>query len=175
MTSPTTAAELAGALADLTARLHSLETLLADLDARAAATDPAATLPPQASDSRQDQDEPPEPAFTGVVDWVEQYFRVAYPRSTGGEFRWCAQWWDHTEAVIRLEALWRAWEHARTDPNTGIATWHTNLLDPQLAVLCGPSGPFRACRPDRHEPDRPLPVAPTPPGHFDPAAGDENG
>ncbi|ONH33425.1 MULTISPECIES: DUF4913 domain-containing protein [Protofrankia] len=171
MTNPTTG--LTGALADLAARLSSLETLLADLDARTTATDPVTALP-AVSDSSQDQEEPLEPAFAGVTDWVEQYFRVAYPRSTGGEFRWCAQWWDHLEAVIRLEALWRAWEHARTDPNTGIATWHTTLLDPQLAVLCGPSGPFRACRPDRHEPDRPLPVTPTPPGHFNPAASGED-
>ncbi|WP_239405016.1 DUF4913 domain-containing protein [Frankia sp. Cj3] len=171
MTSPTTAVDLTGALADLAARLSSLETLLLDLDARTTAMDPAATVP---TASASDHEEPLEPAFTSVTDWVEQYLRVAYPRSTGGEFRWCAQWWDHTEAVIRLEALWRAWEHARTDPNTGIATWHVSYLDPQLAVLCGPSGPFRACRPDRHEPDRPLPVTPVPPGHFDPAVGGED-
>ena len=36
-----------------------------------------------------------------------------YRRTLGGEFRWCAQWWHHGEAISRLTALWYAWEAMR--------------------------------------------------------------
>jgi hypothetical protein len=59
----------------------------------------------------------PLPAFRSVDDWVEQYFCIVFTRPIGGTIRWCAQWRDHAEAVLRLEALWRAWETLRLDPN----------------------------------------------------------
>jgi hypothetical protein len=74
-----------------------------------------------------------------------------FGRPIGGEIRWCAQWREHAEAIGRLEALWRSWEALRLDPGMCMATWLTNYLDPQLAVLLGRGGPFAQCNVDRHE------------------------
>jgi hypothetical protein len=92
----------------------------------------------------------PLPAFGSIDDWVEQYFLVVFTRPVGGNIRWCARWRDHAEAVLRLEALWRAWETLRLDPNFGMATWLTNFLDPQMAVLMSSQGTFGNCTLDRH-------------------------
>jgi uncharacterized protein DUF4913 len=37
----------------------------------------------------------------------------------GREFRWCAQCWQHAEAIARLTALWHSWEAMRLQPGTG--------------------------------------------------------
>jgi len=105
-----------------------------------------------------------ELCYPDVQTWVEQYLVVVFSRTIGGEHRWCRQWWAHPEAHTRLEALWRAWEHLRLDPQTGIAVWLRDHLDHQLPRLMAPTGPFARCTIDRHEPDRPLPVTPPPPG-----------
>jgi hypothetical protein len=80
-----------------------------------------------------------------------------YP-TLGGETRWCPRWHDHVEAVVRLEAIWRAWEVLRLDPGTGIATWLTTVADPQVAQLLSSSGPFAQCTMNRHQPSTPLGV-----------------
>ena len=47
-----------------------------------------------------------------------------------------------TEAVIRLEALWRAWEHLRLDPSTGPSVWWREHADHHMSVLMSSAGPF---------------------------------
>jgi hypothetical protein len=37
------------------------------------------------------------------------------------DFRWCARWWEHAEAISRLEAPWKVFETLRQDPGTGAA------------------------------------------------------
>jgi hypothetical protein len=91
------------------------------------------------------------PRYGNLDDWVREYFAPTFGRPIGGEIRWCAQWRQHAEAIGRLEALWRSWEALRLDPGMGMATWLTNYLDPQLAVLLGRGGPFAQCNVDRHE------------------------
>lgn len=92
----------------------------------------------------------PQPAFTNVAAWVEGYFVPMYRRPLGGEYRWCAQWWAHGEAISRLTALWQSWEALRWQPGTGIATWYASYLDPQLPALLGPRGPFYQCTETEH-------------------------
>lgn len=98
------------------------------------------------------------PRYDSLDDWVVEYFAPTFGRAIGGETRWCAQWREHAEAIGRLEALWRSWEALRLDPAMGMATWLTNHLDPQLAVLLGRGGPFSQCSPDRHAPQSCLAV-----------------
>jgi len=98
--------------------------------------------------------------FANGRDWVEQHFATTFVRPLGGEWRWCARWNEHPEACSRLEALWRTWEHHRTDPVTGIAIWYREHLDHHLPILLGNRGPFASCTPTRHEPPRSLPIAP---------------
>jgi hypothetical protein len=70
-----------------------------------------------------------------------------FRRRLGGQYRWCARWWAHDEAVSRLRALWRAWEAMRLEPATGISDWYGAHLDHHLPILLGPDGPFCQCDP----------------------------
>lgn len=131
-------------------------------------TEPAALLEVLAAAQHQgdDEEDDAELGCDSLEQWVTEILAPTYPRRITTQFRWCAQWWQHTEAIVRLEALWRSWEALRLDPRLGMATWHRDYLDTQLAVLTGPAGPFADCQPDRHfAPDEPtLRVEPTPPG-----------
>ena len=85
------------------------------------------------------------------------HFVPMFRRPLGGEFRWCAQWYEHAEAITRLTALWHAWEALRLQPGTGMATWLRDHLDHQLPVLLGRTGPFRDVQ--RRGAHRPSPGA----------------
>ncbi|MGO9954775.1 MAG: DUF4913 domain-containing protein [Solirubrobacteraceae bacterium] len=103
--------------------------------------------------------------FATLEQWVEQWLLNVYRRSVDGHaMTWCAEWWRHPEAYLRLDALWRAWEYLRKQPATGMAVWLRDYCDPHMAVLLSESGPFKGCEPARHSPFelRPLPCL-TPP------------
>jgi hypothetical protein len=141
---------------ELTARLARLETTVDALGT--AATALVDNQPAEAG----------EPYFPDLPSFVEQFVVPTFARPLGGEFRWCTHWWDHIEAVLRLEALWRSWESLRLDPNTGMAVWLRDHADHQIPRIMASTGPFARCQPDRpdrgHEPDRPLPIVPPPAG-----------
>ena len=87
-----------------------------------------------------------EPAYPDSATWVARWLCPNLEREIKRTFEWCPQWWDHPEAVQRLEALWRAWEVLRLDGGTGMSTWWVDHADPQLALLCNPDiGPFGHC------------------------------
>jgi hypothetical protein len=104
--------------------------------------------------------------YTSVEEWVSEYFAPMFARSLGGEHRWCSRWWDHAEAISRLEALWRSWETLRLDPALGMAVWLRDHLDHQLPILLGSRGPLAKCTAQRHDPPRSLAVEPAPEGHW---------
>jgi hypothetical protein len=59
---------------------------------------------------------------------------------------WCPRWWDHPEAVERLEALWEAWELGRIGGGTWKSAWWVTHADRHLPRLCHPdTGPFGHC------------------------------
>jgi Domain of unknown function (DUF4913) len=116
-------------------------------------------VPPAAQDGSA---APFSPRYPHLESWVNEFFVLTFGR-TGDDVCWCPQWWDHAEAVLRLDALWTTWEAAALDPVHGMALWIRDHLDPGLAVLLGPTGPFAACR-DGHRPTAVLPVSPTPAG-----------
>jgi hypothetical protein len=93
---------------------------------------------------------PPQPVYGSVQEWVTSHFLPMFRRPLGGEFRWCAQWWQHAEAITRLTALWHSWEAMRLQPGTGMAIWLRDHLDHQLPVLLGRTGPFSMCSEDEH-------------------------
>jgi hypothetical protein len=98
-------------------------------------------------------DEPAEPAlyYPTLMAFVTEYLTPLYRRSvTGQGMTWCAQWWKHAEAIMRLEALWRSWEYLRQDPHTGISVWLRDHADHHMAVLLSADGPFKGCKPDKH-------------------------
>ncbi|MGW7679569.1 DUF4913 domain-containing protein [Kribbella sp. NPDC054772] len=101
------------------------------------------------------------PSFPDLEAWVHEFFVLTFGRGPE-QARWCAMWWDHPEAVLRLSALWRTWETASLDPVYGIAGWIHDHLDPNLAVLFGAEGPFAQCADGQHVPPTTLPVSPPP-------------
>lgn len=107
----------------------------------------------------------PEPCYSDVFSWVDEWFAPVFGRRLGAT-RWCAEWWRHEEAVFRLEALWRSWEVLRLDAGMGMATWIRDHLDSTRRELLGPDGPFQACDGETasHNPPPPLPVTRRPAG-----------
>jgi hypothetical protein len=140
MTDADTIQRLVHQVAELRAEVNGLTTELTDL-----AVDRSAGITGEAGC----------PAVAGLryerlEGWGHDYFLPNFKRPIGGEIRWCNEWQQHAEAITRLEALWRSWEHLRLDAALGMATWLTNHLDPQLAALHSRSGTFAQCQPERH-------------------------
>jgi hypothetical protein len=104
---------------------------------------------PTAEEDEADGQVPPptvDPAFPDSATWVARWLCPNLEREIKRTFEWCPQWWDHPEAVQRLEALWRAWEVLRLHGGTGMSTWWVDHADHHLALLCNPDiGPFGHC------------------------------
>jgi hypothetical protein len=146
---------------EVVARLDEIAGDVEQLQAALAATvEAGAADQPTGPAGRQ-----PEPLYPSTEVWTTGFFAQVYIRPVGGDLRWCRRWFEHAEAVIRLELLWRSWEAYRLRP-LGAVDWH-DILDRQLPVLLSDRGPFAACTPDRHEPTRPLRVEPAPAGWWD--------
>lgn len=115
-------------------------------------------------------DAPPEPVFASVEEWVVSFFAELIRRKPKTSFMWCPRWWDHGEAVLRLEGMWRAWEALRLDGTTGMSVWARDHLDPHLRSLTDPeTSPFAGCIDGSHTQFEPLEVVPAPPGTWDDA------
>ncbi|MDF9878465.1 DUF4913 domain-containing protein [Cellulosimicrobium cellulans] len=150
-------------LEDAAAAVHHADQNLAD------ASDHARPIAVEQADH---EDGAPTLYYGSVDEFVREYLRHAYRRHIAGrgEHRvWAAEWWKYDEAVIRLEALWRAWEHLRQDPATGMSVWWRDHADHHMAVLLDPqNGPFGPLdgEQDRNVPGAPLPYAVPPEGMF---------
>jgi hypothetical protein len=109
------------------------------------------------------------PVYGDVVSWVENMMLRHYRRPLTSDTKWCPYWWKHAEAVARLEACWRAWEHLRHEGPTGVAVWFRDYFDPTMAQVTSREGPFHACRNDSRGGHQTPPLwesAPAPPGLF---------
>ena len=109
----------------------------------------------------------------GVLDaWVRDWFLPTFPRRAGrGARLWCEQWWAHTEAVLRLEAMRRSFAGLQAQGPTGLGVWFRDYLDPGLAALLDPAGPFSWCEGGHVEP-RPLTSQPVPADLLSPEPSD---
>jgi hypothetical protein len=110
--------------------------------------------------------------FPDVAVWVHQWLAPSLSMHVTGDGRgrvFCPQWWDHDAVVVRLAALWEAWEKAVVDKAT--STWWVQHADPHLRAMCdGETGPMRRCTEHRHVPTRTLTVLPVPAGWLDQSA-----
>jgi hypothetical protein len=106
---------------------------------------------PTAVDVEPD-DEPPQLYYGSLPEFVREFFVPMFRRDVKNNqsLNWCAKWWEHPEAIYRLESLWRSWEHLRLDPALGSSTWLRDHLDHHLPRLLDPAGPFKGCKPDEH-------------------------
>lgn len=123
-----------------------------------------------AEDIRLDEESAGRPAqlwYPNVAEFVHDrlvhFFPLPSPKS---ELVWCPSWFRHPQALSRLDAVWRAWEHLRQDPALGMSNWWTHYADPNMRALMDPvDGPFARCV-NGHQPNEPLPVDPLPEGLF---------
>ena len=111
--------------------------------------------------------EQPETFYGSADEFVRKFLILTYRRevSPRGEFRWDPQWWMHPEAVARLDALWRSWEHLRHDGATGMSVWWRDHADHHMGVLLSVGGPF-AKSSGTTNPGEPLPYHAPPTGLF---------
>lgn len=120
----------------------------------------------------------PEPQlfYRDVGKFVDGYIAQLYRREVSARGlektrRWCPRWWEHGEALARLEALWRAWEEMRHGKGAEMAGWWIQFADPTMAVLLDPAGPFAACSvAEGHHCKPPMPRLPlveAPAGYFE--------
>ena len=120
-------------------------------------------------DESEDADSSAPQLFYGSADqFVRERLRYTYTRRVGpgnANFRWAADWWNYPEALARIDALWRAWEHLRLDPATGSSTWWRDHADHHMSVLMSTEGPF-AKSTDTNTPGEPLPYTAPPKGLF---------
>ena len=135
-------------------------------------TDPAlealaASVKPRPRQPPPPPEEPPALQFPDSPTWVQDWLAPFYRRAFGQNRVWCQTWWEHPEAVLTLDALWRAWEHLGLDGATGMSVWLRDHYRPHMDALTDPDGPMRSCTPERHQ-DRPepLPVGKPPDGLF---------
>jgi hypothetical protein len=106
------------------------------------------------------------PLYPTLEEWVREFFCVVFARHLM-KVHWCAKWFDHEEALIRLDYLWFAFEDCRRKPGLGLAEWLTRHLDPQRQILLGPDGPFSGCGDNRHSLPPVLPTDPAPEGWWE--------
>lgn len=111
------------------------------------------------------------PYYGSVDEFLREYLRSVYQRGINGRSRvWAARWWEYPEAVIRLEALWRAWEHLRQDPTTGMSVWWRDHADHHMPALMDPDGAFAGASAEADENrcrrGEPLPYDQPPAGLF---------
>lgn len=119
-----------------------------------------------------EEDEEPEAVlvYGSTEQWVTEWLAPTYRRylsPNGSKATWCASWWKHAEVVMRLEALWRAWEHLRLDGQTGMSVWWKDHADYHLAVVLSTEGPFSGCTATEHTELLPaFPLVEAPEGFF---------
>ncbi len=134
--------------------------LLADTAAEAVEAEFKTMTGDSAAAAAEDADPEVENHFPNVYVFVQDFLvKVqARPVRDGLALHWCSQWWDHPEAVSRLEALWKAFEVLRRDPGTGAATWWRDYADPTMAALSDAAGTFAKCSDTTHAvpPDLPM-------------------
>jgi hypothetical protein len=120
----------------------------------------------------EDDDEALEMVFASVDDFVTEYLaQIIRRRISHATMTWCPSWWLHPEAIVRITALWRAFEYLRVDAALGMSTWWLQHADPHLRALMDPDyGPFALCDPRGGHSERalpPLPLDPSPPEMWD--------
>jgi hypothetical protein len=104
-----------------------------------------------------------------LVPWVENNITTLIARkvpTTDGAPKWCQCWWDHAEAIARLEAARQAWVALSGAGGTALVTYFDYLDRVVLAPLTSDTGPFARCGPRQHTVERPLGHTPPPPGVY---------
>lgn len=124
------------------------------------ADEPAPAPAPEDDTTRDQPDDEPELFYPDLPGFVSEWLLQVYRRALDQGRTWCPQWWEHPEAIVRLEAMWRSWEHLRLDPATGMSIWLRDHADHHMVVLLDEQGPFKGCNPERGHSTRALAALP---------------
>lgn len=106
-----------------------------------------------ASDPVENPATPPRKRlYANLLEFVETELGPMYQRpidDDGRNLTWCPKWWRHREAMLRLDVLWRAFEHLRHDGKTGLSEWLRDHVDHHMPILLDTNGPLHGCSPER--------------------------
>ncbi|MDR6794609.1 hypothetical protein J2W89_003791 [Pseudarthrobacter oxydans] len=121
-----------------------------------------------------ESEETPEPAFRTVYDFYEGIYGPLYEHydSSPGvlaqrgtaPIRWCRQWWNHESVMMRLTALWQAYEVAYAEGGGAVSTWILDHADRHFDRIMSEGGPLSECRKDHGHSMTRYPVDPLPEG-----------
>lgn len=130
---------------------------------------------PDAVDPDDADAKEPATKFPSFYDWFETWLAGILARklstSVGKNRVFCPRWFEHPEVVVRLHALWTAWEAAAAAKDgAAMSGWWVHHADPQLrTMLDAEHGPMYLCSREIHQktpPIRPKLISP-PAGWFD--------
>ena len=76
------------------------------------------------------------PLYPDTATWVAEWLCPRMEREITRTVEWCPRWWDHPEAVERLDALWEAWEFGRIGGGPWKSAWWLTHADRHLPRLC---------------------------------------
>jgi len=106
--------------------------------------------------------------FASLPEFVTEFLLQVWRRELRSGC-WCDHWWEHPEAVLRLEATWDAFEALRLEPGTGVSVWIRDHLDYHMGVLTSrETSPFYLCdvEKQRHNTQKTWRSVPAPAGLF---------
>jgi hypothetical protein len=119
---------------------------------------PADEWAAETSDQVEEPDKPPpKMLYANLAEFVECELAPMYQRPIDDDGRnptWCPDWWKHREAQLRLDVLWRAFEHLRLDGKLGLSTWLRDHVDHHMPILLDTNGPLHGCNIERGHSDR---------------------
>jgi hypothetical protein len=128
-------------------------------------TDTPAPSPNRSEDEKKEK--APELVYGSAEEFLHEQLLPTYVRSvTGKSAKWCIEWYFHPEAVSRVAAMWRSWEHLRLDAATGMSVWWRDHADHHMKVLLDPQGPFFNCDMKEHREPEHLEPKKAPDGWF---------
>ncbi|MFC7535725.1 DUF4913 domain-containing protein, partial [Actinoplanes sp. GCM10030250] len=82
--------------------------------------------------------------------WVTGALSRLYARQVTDtpEATWCPEWWQHPEAVARLNVLMATFMTAASDDDpVAMSAWWLDHADPHMSRLFDPRGVFKGCSP----------------------------
>lgn len=83
--------------------------------------------------------------FASLPAFVELFVMPNWARPYTARTYWCHRWWEHPEALTRLDVLWGAFEVMRLEPPPSMSTWMRDHFDHHMSVLTREEGPFARC------------------------------
>lgn len=118
-------------------------------------------------DGQDNGEKAPELVYGSAEEFLHEQLLPTYVRSVNPKSsKWCVEWYFHPEAVSRVSALWRAWEHLRLDAATGMSVWWRDHADHHMRVLLDTQGPFYNCDMKEHREPEHLEPRKAPEGWF---------